>query len=315
MAVLKQKRILLALDGSDHSFTTVDYVSKIIPPTIEEVVLYHAVSKIPDAIRDIEPNPMNRAALAKIDAWEAGQNNMLAEFMEKARQTLLEAGFPQQRVKVKIQEIDQGVAGDIAAESQRGYNALVVGRGGWGKLKDLLLGSTAKKILEMLSHGAVCLVDGKNNRPKTLLAFDGSKGAMRAADFYGALTQGSDQEFTLFHVVRSIDVPTNGPENSLAMKESVLGLVGDHLKSIKSKMDRAKARLLRLGFEDAQVLTKIITGADSRAGAIIEEALSGQYGSIVVGRRGISDPADHSLGRVSDKVVHLSKDMAVWVIG
>ena len=60
--------------------------------------------------------------------------------------------------------------------------------------------------------------------------------------------------------------------------------------------------------------TKLITGVASRAGAIVEEAKKGSYGTIVVGRRGLSKVEEFFMGRVSNKVIHLAKEMAVWVI-
>ena len=60
--------------------------------------------------------------------------------------------------------------------------------------------------------------------------------------------------------------------------------------------------------------TKIITGAHSRAGAIVQEAKQGGYGTIVVGRTGLSKVRDFFMGRVSNKVVHLAKENAVWVV-
>ena len=40
----------------------------------------------------------------------------------------------------------------------------------------------------------------------------------------------------------------------------------------------------------------------------------GGYGTIVVGRRGLSKVYEFFMGRVSDKVLHLAKDMAVWIV-
>ena len=67
-------------------------------------------------------------------------------------------------------------------------------------------------------------------------------------------------------------------------------------------------------FELNPITTKIITGAHSRAGAIFEEAKKGNYGTIVVGRRGLSKVREFFMGRVSDKLIHLAKNQAVRVV-
>ena len=60
--------------------------------------------------------------------------------------------------------------------------------------------------------------------------------------------------------------------------------------------------------------TKLVTGARSRASGIIEEAEEGGYGTIVVGRRGMSGVEEFFMGSVSNKVLHLAKEMAVWIV-
>ncbi len=58
----------------------------------------------------------------------------------------------------------------------------------------------------------------------------------------------------------------------------------------------------------------MITGVSSRAGAIVEEAKRGGCGTIVMGRRGLSKVEEFFMGRVSNKVINLARDMAVWLV-
>ena len=58
----------------------------------------------------------------------------------------------------------------------------------------------------------------------------------------------------------------------------------------------------------------MITGVVSRAGAIVDEARHGGYGTVVIGRRGISKVEEFFMGRVSSKVINLAKDLSVWVV-
>jgi nucleotide-binding universal stress UspA family protein len=76
----------------------------------------------------------------------------------------------------------------------------------------------------------------------------------------------------------------------------------------------AQKRLIESGLDPEQITTRIITGVPSRAGAIMEEARREAAGTIVVGRRGLSKVQEFFIGRVSNKVIHLAKDLAVWVV-
>jgi nucleotide-binding universal stress UspA family protein len=74
------------------------------------------------------------------------------------------------------------------------------------------------------------------------------------------------------------------------------------------------ARLQAKGMVSARIKTKIVPGVYSRAAAILGEARDGDYGTIVVGRRGLSRVEEFIMGRVSNKVLQLARELAVWVV-
>ena len=104
----------------------------------------------------------------------------------------------------------------------------------------------------------------------------------------------------------------------MALAYVIRGDRKEYIEAAKRQMDKAfekgKGLLMKSGFESVQITTKIITGAHSRAGAITGEAKEGGYGTIVVGRRGLSTVPDFSMGRVSNKVIHMAKKQAFWVV-
>jgi nucleotide-binding universal stress UspA family protein len=132
---------------------------------------------------------------------------------------------------------------------------------------------------------------------KILVGLDGSEGAMRAVDYVGKMV-GAYFEVTFYHAVRALD------EKIFRKAE----------ESMKSVLEEATGRLEDAGFRRNQITTRTATGVLSRAGAIIQYALKGGYGTIVVGRRGLSEVEEFSMGRVSNKVIHMAREMAVWVV-
>ncbi|UCD80927.1 MAG: universal stress protein, partial [Desulfobacterales bacterium] len=58
----------------------------------------------------------------------------------------------------------------------------------------------------------------------------------------------------------------------------------------------------------------LIVGVQSRAEAIVNEARKQNYGTIVMGRRGLSQVKSFFIGRVTNKVIYLVKDRSVWVV-
>jgi nucleotide-binding universal stress UspA family protein len=291
----RRTRILLAVDGSDQAFEAARYVSQLFAPNRIDVVLFHVTTKIPESFWDIEEDPDLMLEEAALSASEHQQGKEIQELMERARQLFLDRGVPDDAVKVKIQERKVGIARDIFYESQHAYNAVVVGRWGMSLLKDFLWGSIADKLLGRLTHVPLCVVGGTPHVGKILVGLDASEGAMRAVDHVGAMMSAYSQ-VTLYHAVRALD-------------EEIFHKAQESMKSV---FEKATGRLEDAGFRRNQITARTATGVLSRA--LIQYALKGEYGTIVVGRRGLSYVEEFSMGRVSNKVIHMAQELAVWVV-
>lgn len=296
--VKDRKRILLAVDGSEQAFEAVRYVNRLLPPNRMEVVLFHVMTRVPESFWDMEKEPTLRQKLGDTGARESQQKKEIQEFMEKARCLFLDQNIPEDAVSIKIRERKVGIARDIIHESQKDYDGVVVGRWGMSMLKDFLWGSIANKLIGRLINIPLCVVGGTSQIGKILMAIDASEGAMRALDYIGAMVDTSHWEVTLFHAIREFDT------EELHRAE----------KSMASVFETASRHLEEAGFNRNQIDLKTVTGAHSRAAVIITEALKGGYGTIVVGRRGLTNVEEFIMGRVSNKVIHMAREMAVWVV-
>lgn len=293
-----KRKFLLAVDGSNQAFEAVRYASRLFPPERMEVVLFHVLTQFPESFWDIEKEPEDRHEGAGIRIWEAQQNQEIRTFLEKARQLFLDQNVPQDAVCVKIQERKKGIARDILHESQNNYDGVVVGRWGTSMLKDFLWGSIANKLIGRLTHTPVCVVGGTPQTGKILVAIDASERAKRVIDYVGAMVDSSHWEVTLFHVIRDID------RKKLHKTEKLMAAI----------FKEATIHLEKAGFNRNQINTRVVTKAPSRASAIVVEALNGGYGTIVVGRRGLSNVEEFYMGRVSNKIIQMAREMAVWIV-
>ncbi|MGD8253365.1 MAG: universal stress protein [Syntrophobacterales bacterium] len=290
-------RILLAMDGSDQAFEAARYASQLFAPNRIDVVLFHVTTNIPESFWDLEEDPELMLKEAAFSGSEHQRQKVMQQIMEKARQLFLNRGVPENSVKVKIQERKVGIARDIFHQSQHDYDAVVVGRWGMSLLKDFLWGSIADKLLGRLTHVPLCVVGGTPHIGKILVGLDSSAGAMRAVDYLSTMVS-AYLEVTLYHAVRAQD-------QEIFRKAE---------ESMKSVFEKATSRLENAGFRRNQITTRTATGVLSRAGAIIQYALKGEYGTIVVGRRGLSEVEEFPMGRVSNKVIHMARELAVWVV-
>ena len=306
---LKDK-ILVAVDVSDRCLETVRHITERKPFQKKHLVLYHVLSSLPHFYWDIEMEPLGTEAVVHIRDWEGEQKRAINKFMEKARQILLNADFPEDAVTIKIKNIEKGIARDIVEEAKVGYMAVIISRSGSGEVPEPFLGPNAFKVIQNLSFVPV-FIAGKNLPAKNILvAMDGSEGAMQAIDFVGELVGGHNFKVTLVHVVR--DDSSIGPaplyrplpKENLQVEE----------QKIRTVFDEARSRLINRGFKSDDVTSKIVTGAASRSAAIVQEAEQRGYATIVLGRRGLSQSQDFFMGGVSNKVIQLGIEQAVWVV-
>ncbi len=306
----RSNKILVPVDGSDRSLNTVRYIAKIKPFQQMQIVLFHVYAGAPESYFDLGKDPRSTGTVAYVRAWEIQQKINTRDYMQKARRILLHAGFPEEAVTVKIQKRKQGIARDIIKEAREGYDAVVARRRGLGALRGIVLGSVANKLLEKLNFLPLLLAGRTAVGKKLLLAFDGSPGAMQAVNFVGSTMGSSDFKVCLFHVIRGSAEAALEHQRIFSPQEYTEGAEID----MASRFEEAKTTLMESSFIENRISTKIITGVQSRAAAIVKEARQGDYETIVLGRRGLSQVRTFFIGRVTNKVIHMARDRTVWVV-
>lgn len=295
-----KKRLLVALDGSDFTFETIKYIRHIPAFKDRHLILFSVFTSIPSRYWELQREAVFCSKVTEIRSWEAQRKREAEGYLANAKRMLLDEGFSDDSVEIVIHAMNRGIARDIIAEAGKGYAALVVGKRGKGRVKGIVLGSVATKLLQEVRIVPLFMV-GKAVRPgRVLIAFDGSEGAMRAVDCVADMLNGSGYRINLTHVVR--------------LREDEMGFIADAEQFISEAFDKAIDRLIASGIARDLISTEIITGARSRAEVIVKEADQGGYGTIVVGRRGISRINEFLMGGVSSKVIQLARGHAVWVV-
>ena len=153
-----RKKILLAVDGSDGSMEAVRHVAKVAARERAYVVLFHVKKQADQAYKDMGTHALFREQTANIVALDGARKRTMQGFMKRARQILLDAGFPEEAVKVEVRQKRAGVVKDIVEESKEGYTTIVVGRKGLSKLKDAVLGNVTARLLEKTADVPVWVI-------------------------------------------------------------------------------------------------------------------------------------------------------------
>ena len=307
-------KVLIAVDGSEQTQKLVDYLSGIISVQQTELVLFHVMPKAPESFRDWEREPSSLPNSDLLRKWDSERERLVRDLMRDIRRQLTGIGIPEYSIMISIQKEKEGIARDLLLEAQRGgYDAILVGRSGFEGAGAQVLGSIAAKTAAKLCTVNLWLVGDNAGSGGVIIAMDSSETAMRAVDHVSKMINASKTAIRLVHVVRGITVSWTGKEK-IFPEEYRQRLIEEAENQIIPAFDAAIRILVSSGIEREKISTKVISGVTSRAGAIFEEALREGYGTVVVGRKGLSNVAEFDMGRVTGKLIQLAGGIALWVV-
>lgn len=312
MNMRKKNRILIAVDGSEQSIDAVRYVSTFFIPEKTSVLLLHVLAEVPEAFLDIRNDSAFTSQAIYVTHWQTQIKKNTQEFMKRAEQILISAGYAEPAVKVKIQKRKVGIARDIINESENGYDLIVVGRSGTSRLKDVVVGSVAYKVVHRIQDRPIAVIGDKPDTQNVVVAFDGSESSFKGVDTVCNSMWAPKRHVTLCHVIRSLNIHLG--VQKIFTPDSEEEWVQKNADKIKSMFNDAKRRLMTSGFNEAQIDQQILKNKVSRAASIKKYAETKGFGTIVVGRRGLTFVQEFLMGRVSRKILHMADRLAVWVV-
>lgn len=310
-----EKKILITVDGSATTMATLAYVAMMEAAAIADlsVVLFHVMKGVPPELRrESQGCPRSHQLVTRLEERELAAAERL---LGKAREQLMAYGLDPAQVEIKLHPRVAGLARDILFEAERGlYDAVVLGRRGSNRLQEMLLGSVTNKVVQHADRTPVWVVGEQVTSHRVLCAVDGSEASLRTVDHMAFMLGGDPRcEVTLFHVganLTNFRQPEIGPGQDDDLEAELMAL---DRRRMSRFTEQALTILAEGGVRPSQVRTAVNPGAGSVSRAILVEARRGDYGTVVLGRRGQGQ--SFFLGHVSDRVVRKGAELAVWVVG
>ena len=162
-----------------------------------------------------------------------------------------------------------------------------------------------------------------SNEKRILIAFDSSEGTFKAVDYTGEMVGLlADVAVTLLFVERLPDRDMFENESGwIAECTRLTELYGERLAL-------ARAKLVQHGIAATRISEKYLVSCQSPFAdvkvcstgmSIVNDILAfqkeGNFGTVVVARRGVSRNEAFLFGSVSSRIVQESEDITVWVVG
>lgn len=149
------KKILVPLDGSEHSLRALDVAIQIAKKFGAKITLIHVYSVSVRPAMMPEPTPMSTFGIPVMSPSEVSS---IIEATRKAGSRILEEG--EQRVKAEGVEVEtrleegHAVQEIVRVSKEGNYDLIVMGARGISKLREILLGSVSDAVI----HHATCPV-------------------------------------------------------------------------------------------------------------------------------------------------------------
>jgi nucleotide-binding universal stress UspA family protein len=158
------------------------------------------------------------------------------------------------------------------------------------------------------------------NFKKILLAVDASENSSRAVKYTGEMIGGAgDFQIEIFYVERLPERDTFPDESSWE------NACREQKNKVREFLEQAKQTLMDKGVRPEIIIVRYLRSSEffgspedagfrSAANQIMHAQQEGGFGTLVVGRRGVSKAEEFLFGSVSTKIIHHSKNCSVWVV-
>ncbi len=308
-----QKAILITVDDSRHSLIAVDYAVEI-RNLLNDVkfTLMHVQPTISGYLLDeAKKNP---AAYAELEEVNRKNAEAAQELLEKYQKRMAAAGIAESDLELNTQPRMFGVAKDILQFGTAGhFDALIAGRRGLSGVEEVFIGSVSANIVNNSKDTPIWLIDQQGSSKDIMVAVDGSENSLRAVDHLAFIVNGNrDVKLTFFHMTPRLKdfCPVDFEQNQAAKLEEIIRQ-GDQA-CIDQFFARAKEKLHEAGIQDSQIDFKVGEGLFRVGKAVLDEYRQGNYGTLVIGRRGVNKK--YFTGSVSRYLINRFSDGALWVV-
>lgn len=153
---------------------------------------------------------------------------------------------------------------------------------------------------------------------RILIAVDESENSLKAVRF-AAETFNKEVVITLLSILPDLPAACYLDEPSLmpVFKDNMevfCAMEDAKNAQIEAFMDKAKHVLEDAGFAPENIAVRIRKQEAGIARDIVLEVENGHYDTLVIGRRGLTGIKQFILGSISNKIIHLAKDVAIVIV-
>ncbi len=257
-----------------------------------------------------------------VEEYEKACSLQEHEVLEQAKDLLIESGFDSARLATVCEgKCHDPAAAMLKLANTEGLDPILLARRREPLLERMLMGPATYRVVQMAEWRTVWLIDTPVASHDVLVALVGAPISRRVMEHtvqhFGHLI---DSKFTFFHVIppippvywddtRIFDAPERQEREE--QKESWMQ---DYAERVEEFATEGKEKLISAGIPAENIDFKVKPTKKGMSGDILLELEQGNYGILVIGRKGSKEISPFRIGSIATKLLHNAQRCMVCLV-
>ena len=316
----KEIKVLFGVDSSEFAREAVAAAANLLKDNRNlEMTIFHGIPE-PDPGHIFEPSLSPEEVEKHLQLWSRERQKVI----RLAKEAAIDAGFDSERVNTSYEErCKDPVISMINLANKENFGVIALARWGARTLAQKMMGHVTYKLMNMAYHLPLWMIDPRVASHNLLITVVGAGISRRIVDhtirYFSHL---KESKFTLFHVI-----PPLAPElHTSSYWDIIRDLSGEerqenmaqrmeaYLEKAKGIAKEGKERLISAGIPEDKVVVKFQPQKEGIARDILVELKEGNYGILVIGRKGVRDITQFGLGSKANKLIHTAHAFMVCLV-
>ena len=314
-----EQKILLGVDGSEAAMQAVTAAGTLMQfRNSSRITLFYGA---PDPHLS-SLTKLLRLTPAAVEEYQRVLSLQEHRVLERAEKVLLDMGYEAERVTIRGEGKCHDPAGRmLQLATSEGFEVIALARSSAPRLKRVLMGSVTSRLIHLADEKALWVIDPPIASPNVLVALVGAPISRRVTEhvirYFSHLTE---SKFTFFHVVPPL--PPQYWDNTRILTEQeqkelelhIARWTKEYADRVRKIADEGKERLVKAGVHEENVTFKTQAVQVGMARDILAELVRGNYGILVVGRKGSRETSPFRLGSKTNKLLDNARDCMICLI-
>jgi nucleotide-binding universal stress UspA family protein len=315
-----EQKLLFGVDNSQFARDAVAATGGLLKNNENlKMTIFHGIPE-PD-LSYLSKAPLSAEALEKhLQLWSKKQQKLI----RRAKEAVIDAGFNPDMVDTYYEEkCKDPVISMINLANKEGFETIALARWGARTLAQKIMGNVTYRLISIAYNLPVWMIDPRISSQDVLVTIVGADISRRVIEhtvkYFAHL---KESRFTFFHVIPPIPPQLHTSSywdyvrelSEEERQEDMVRLRKDYSERARSIVEEGKERLIDAGVPEQNIAVKFQAQKEGIARDILTELEEGDYGVLLLGRKGFKDISQFGLGSKANKLVHAAHALMTCLV-